>query len=56
MSRKKSPQKDAERIDDIVRRAYEGLLNEELPDRFTVLIERLKQGELPRNQQKKKEN
>lgn len=47
MSREKTSSEEFDRIDDIVRRAYEGFLNEELPDRFTVLLEKLRNGEFP---------
>lgn len=49
MTERKHSSADFDRIDDIVRRAYEGFLNEELPERFTVLLEKLKKGELPQN-------
>lgn len=47
MPRGKSSPKDIDPVDDIVRRAYEGFLNEELPDRFVTLLERLRRGEPP---------
>ena len=47
MSRGKSSPEELDRIDDFVCRAYEGFLNEELPDRFIVLLEKLRNGELP---------
>ena len=50
MSRGKSLLEDPDRIDDVVRRAYEGFLNEELPDRFIVLLEKLRNGELPEDE------
>ncbi len=56
MSREKASQKDFDRIDDIVRRAYEGFLNEELPDRFIVLLEKLRNDELPENERPLKDD
>ena len=45
MSRGESSSKDLDHIDEIVRRAYEEFLNEELPDRLATLLERLREGE-----------
>lgn len=50
MSRGKSSTEDPDRIDDVVRRAYEGFLNEDLPERFIVLLEKLRNGEFPQNE------
>ena len=46
MSREESAPEDIDRIDDIVRRAYEEFLNEDLPDRFVALLEKLRSGEI----------
>ncbi|MEL6690343.1 MAG: NepR family anti-sigma factor [Pseudomonadota bacterium] len=37
-------------IDRSLLRAYHEVINEDLPDRFKVLLERLKQGEVPEAQ------
>ncbi len=37
----------ADEIDTNLRRVYETILNEEVPDRFAVLLARLKKGEGP---------
>lgn len=45
MNEKRGRSKLATEVDDNLRRVYEDMLNDEVPDRFTDLLERLKRGE-----------
>jgi|GEM_PF-2686827 hypothetical protein len=38
--------RDLEEIDENLRKAYAALLNEDLPDRFAVLLDQLRSGEV----------
>ena len=47
MSDEKSSSNSYDQVDEIVRKAYETFVNEELPERFLILLEKLKSGESP---------
>ena len=47
MSSNGSSNQDTDPIDETVRQAYEDILNEALPERFVVLLKKLRQGEFP---------
>ena len=46
MSRDKVSPKSLEQVDENLRKAYEELLNEALPERFTDLLDQLRKGEI----------
>jgi len=47
MSSNGSSNQDTDPISETVRQAYEDILNEALPERFVVLLKKLRQGEIP---------
>lgn len=47
MSLNGSSRTDLRTVDETVREAYEDILNEPLPDRFRLLLTKLRRGELP---------
>lgn len=47
MSFQGSSKEDLDPIAETVRQAYEDILNEALPDRFVILLKKLRQGEIP---------
>lgn len=47
MSKSQAPKKGYEEIDESLRRAFDNVVNEGVPDRFADLLKRLKSGDIP---------
>lgn len=47
MSKSQPPKKGYQEIDKSLRRAFEDVVNEGVPDRFSDLLKRLKSGDIP---------